>query len=133
MCSTYHREMLTLHRFRNLAAPLLWGSALAIGCIGSVDSDCPSGGTCLCEGIGSCTYDCDDGNCALGCEGTGNCFLNCPGGDCVVDCRGQGNCNVTCAGGGCHVTCSGTGNCELSQCDDSCSLDCQTIGTCSQV
>jgi hypothetical protein len=55
----------------------LWLS-LSGGC-GAVEAECAAGKACVCEGAGSCEFDCPDGGCSMTCEGLGSCEFSCAG------------------------------------------------------
>ena len=72
-----------------LVAGLVLGLGLGVpaGC-GAVEAGCAEGSQCVCKGLGSCEYDCPDGNCAMSCEGAGACEFSCESGGCDVVCQG---------------------------------------------
>ena len=106
----------------------LWLNAPA-GC-GAVEATCGAGKSCVCEGAGSCEYDCPGGGCDMRCEGAGACDFRCDGGGCDVACDGQGACELACPGNNCNLSCTGAGSCELTECTKDCELSCTTVGSC---
>lgn len=131
----------TAGRMEQSLAPVFWlGLVLLLmfcaGCgpqIGSVQKDCAPGETCECNNTGSCTIDCDGGNCDFVCNTQGSCTFNCPDGDCESTCNGSGSCTTNCPGDSCSATCNGSGTCIL-QCVDpaSCTQTCNGSGTCQK-
>jgi hypothetical protein len=97
----------------------------------ATSSSCSPGDNCLCNGTGSCDFECDGVGCDFECRGAGSCNLTCTQGGCNALGSGAGSLNLSCPGGGCSVTCAGAGSCNIIGCPECACVE--QLGVCNHL
>jgi hypothetical protein len=85
----------------------------------------------VCPAGQSCTWQCDEGNCAFECGEGASCDIQCDGGGCSITVATGASCNAQCDGGRCETSCAPGASCDF-QCDGgACSVACGEGSTCN--
>lgn len=108
-------------------------AVVAVGVGGtSLPEGVARGGAKVCAAGDTCSFDCEQGNCAFICEAGATCNLECDGGNCMTQCEQGATCNHDCDGGGCRSLCDGGATCNL-ECDGgSCQQACEAGASCNR-